>query len=224
MDILRLVNAIKRKMWIIFLFSFAGGGLAGFVAFFLTTPTYQAETTLYIMNRNRTSIIGESPNMEDIMTSRQMIKDYGEIIRSRKVMSAVLRDVKGTELTEEILQRMVSVDLKKDSNVMAIRVVWYDPETAANLANSISKAFTAKIRELTNSNNVGVLDEALVPDQNMPMGRTKKAMMGFLAGMAMGFGLIYILEVFDTTIRDTRDVEQGLKQRVVGIIPVHDIH
>lgn len=219
MEIKRLFDAIVRKSWLIVLLMVVGGLVTGYVSFYFTAPTYEAETTIYAMYRNKVGSTGS----QDITASRQLVSDYSQIIDSSTITSLAILELKDFNLTEEDLTKMVSVSLQKDSSVLAIRAVSTDPKVAAAVANAMGRAFTGKMRQLINNDSISILDAAKIPEHPIPVGHTKNILVGVLAGMAAAFGIIYLSELFDTTIRAAEDVEYGLKLRVVGIIPAHNI-
>lgn len=223
MEIKKLFFAVIRKSWLIVILAFLGGGITGFISIYTSVPAYVAETSIYSMNHSKVSLTGESVNSQDISLGRQLLNEYSQIINSRKVMSLALRELKISGLTEEALNRMISLNLKKDSSVMVVRAISSNPQMSADVANAVSRAFTSKIRELTNNDSIGILDDAQVPDYPISNGHLKKLLLGVLAGIAIAFSLIYIIELFDTTIRDEEEVEHELKLRVIGIIPKHDM-
>ena len=106
---------------------------------------------------------------------------------------------------------------------MRIQAFSSDAVTAAAVANAMSRAFTEQVRAMTNSDIVGILDEAVVPEEPVPVNKTKNIVIGMLAGMTIGFVIIYIRELFDMTIRSVDEVEYNLNLPVVGIIPQHNI-
>ncbi len=222
MEIRRILYSVARKWWLVVLLAVLGGGI-GFLSVFFTKPMYQADTTLYIINRDKVLTTGQSLNSQDIAVSQQLVRQYSDIISSRLVTSAVVRDVKNYNFTENEILSMVNISSNKDSNILTISAMWSDPTAAAAVANATGREFTTQIRQLTNSDNVGILDEALVPNYPISNNGLKKVFLGLLAGLTVAFGIIYIIEYFDTTVRSAEDIENGLKLRVIGIIPEHDI-
>ena len=222
MEIRRIFYAVARKWWLILLLTVLGCGM-GFLSAYTTRPMYQAETTLYIMNRDKVLTTGQSLNSQDISVSQQLVRQYSEIITSRLVTSAVVRDVKNYNLSANEILSMVNITSNKDSNILTVSAIWPDPTVAAAVANAAGREFTTQIRQLTNSDNVGILDEALVPNYPVANNGSKKVFLGLLSGLMVALGVIYIIEYFDTTVRSAEDIEKGLKVRVIGIIPEHDI-
>lgn len=223
MEIKRFIDAVFRNIWLIVLLSVIGALGSGAYSIYRTIPLYSSETSLYIINGSRSSITGEPFNYQDMALSKQLVLDYSEIIRSRRVLEPVIRELGFDNVSVNFIKGFVDVGLQKESNVMTISAVWYDPETARDIANSVSKNFMLKIRELTGTNNIGILDEALVARAPLSSSTNKNILVGFAAGLMLAIAIIYVLQLFDTTIRMTEDIEVGMGLKVIGIIPEHDI-
>ncbi|MCX7842843.1 MAG: Wzz/FepE/Etk N-terminal domain-containing protein [Clostridia bacterium] len=219
----RLLKGFSRRLWLVATLAAVGSILAGFFSIVFYIPEYEAESTVLAINRDKTSLTGEALNYQDFMMSQQFIKNYGEIINSTKVTSTAIKELRNYSLSAQQLNKMVSISFKKDSNVIAVKAIAKDPQMAAAVANAVSRAYVSKVRELVNSETISILDEAAIPESPIPSDNTKKILIGFLAGLAISFGIIYILELFDTTVRSAEDIEHNLKLCVIGIIPEHDI-
>lgn len=222
MGIRQIFYSVARKWWLMVLLALIGGGI-GYLSVYNTKPVYQADTKLYIMNLDKVTTKGQSLSPSDIELSQKLVRQYYEIIYSRSVTSAVAQEVKEYNLSENAILSMVSIASKLDSNVFTITARWYDPAIAAAVANATGRAFSTQIRQLSNSDNVGILDEALVPKYPVPHNRSSIIFLGLLMGLMVAFGIIYIIEYFDTTVRSAEDIVKGLKVRVIGIIPEHDM-
>ena len=186
-------------------------------------PMYQTNTKLYIMNLNKMKTNGQTLNSSDLEFSKQLVQRYFDIIYSRSVASLVSQEVKEHNLSENEIMSMVSISSKLDSNVFTITARGYDPTIAAAVANATGRVFSTQIRQLSNIDNVGILDEALVPKYPVSNNGLNIILLGLLAGLMVAFGIIYIIEYFDTTVRSVEDIEKGLKVRVIGIIPENNI-
>lgn len=218
MEIRRIFYSVAHKWWLIVLLVVIGGGI-GFLNVYYTKPMYQSDTTMYIMNLDKVLTKGQSLNASDIAVSQQLVRQYYGIIYSRSVTSAVTQEVKKYNLSENAILSMVSIDSKADSNIFTISARGYDPTITAAVANATGRAFSAQIRQLSNSDNVGILDEALVPNYPVNNNGAQKILLGILTGLMVAFGIIYIIEYFDTTVRSAEDIEKGLGMCVIGIIP-----
>jgi polysaccharide chain length determinant protein (PEP-CTERM system associated) len=64
-----------------------------------------------------------------------------------------------------------------------------------------------------------VLDDANLPDTPSFPNRTKFALGGLAGGLAVGLGLMFLLEMQDTSLRTEKDIEFGLRLPVLAMVP-----
>lgn len=223
MELKRLLSALLRKWWLIAILAIIGGGFGAYVVYSNSVSVYSANASLYIMNRDKVQQAGQTLDSSDLNLSRQIVQDYSQIIQSRMVTSEVVRRLKTSYISESYINSVVSVGMQDGSNILTISVEDTDPQMAMNIANTTSMVFVEKMNELTNSNNVGILDKAQLPGDPIPTNSGQKIPLGVIAGIAIGVAAIYIKESFDTTIRSVEEVESGLELQVIGIIPEHAI-
>ncbi|MEN6391104.1 MAG: Wzz/FepE/Etk N-terminal domain-containing protein [Syntrophomonas sp.] len=226
MDIHRLFSALRRRIWIMILMAVLGAGAASaFVYFFPVVFNYQADSSVYIMNVIKEQD-GKMISTEGLFYNRSLVQNYGELIKSRRVTDEALRNLQtqGIVINEKELNKAVVMTMKTDSDIMVVSTTWSDPQIAAIMSNAVSGAFVNTLNELTNSNSVGILDQARPP--LIPLSTTTaslRVLIGLLAGFLIGFGIIYIQELLDTTVRTIEEIEEDLNLKVIGIIPEHQI-
>jgi len=222
MEIRRYFEALIRKWWLIAILV-GLGGLVSYLSVVLAPPMYKADTTLYIMNRSKVLTTGQSLSSQDLVVSQLLVKQYTGVIYSRSVIAAVAKALTNQNVAEADILSMISLTSETDSNILTISAQWYDPLVAAEVANNTGKEFVNQIGKLTNSENISILDEAAVPVLPVSNRISLKILLGFLAGLIIAAGSIYVMEYFDTTVRSAEDIEKGLGLRVIGIIPEYDI-
>lgn len=217
MEIRRIFDSITRNWWLILVLAVLGGGI-GCLYVNSAKPIYHADTKLYIMNLDKVKTDGQSLNSSDLEVSQQLVREYLDIIYSRSLTSAVSQEVKQYNLSADAILSMVSVASQEKSNIIIISANDSNPAIAAAVANATGRIFSTQIRQLSNSNNVGILDEAQIPKYPINNKGTE-IYLGILSGLMVAFGIIYVIEYFDTTVRSVEDIEKGLNLSVIGIIP-----
>jgi polysaccharide biosynthesis transport protein len=82
-----------------------------------------------------------------------------------------------------------------------------------------SQSQNAAISDAVETESVDILDPAIEPE--LPVNRTKKqkAIMGAAFAMFLGFGVAFMLEFMDKSIKTVDDVRKYLKLNVLGTIP-----
>lgn len=209
-------------MWIIIVLPLIAAGVSAYVSFYILAPVYEANTTLYVINKKADTQISALA-YNDLMVGQMLVKDYRELIKSRTVTKSVINDFKLKDLTPEMLADEVSVNAKNDTRIIEIKVQDTDPVRAERLADKIGEVFISKVMELMKVENVSVVDKAQaskVPVKPRPLINITIA---FLAGLLAAVGIIFLVEYMDDTIKTSEDVEKHLGLTVLGIIPVFNI-
>lgn len=206
MNISRIIDALVRKWWLVLLLVIIGGGM-GYLKVLYTPPSYKATSTIYMINR------------EDVYLSQLLLEQYFDVMYSKAVVSSVLSDFSGVNLTEKKLFAMTDINSKKGSNVITINAEHKDPYFAAAVANSMAKYFAATINQISNSDNVGILDQAIPPANPEPDNKLITIILGLFIGLVIAFTVVYTIEYFNDSVRTEEDVTRGLNLRVIGIIP-----
>ncbi len=80
----------------------------------------------------------------------------------------------------------------------------------------------AELQEVAETEDVDILDPALVPDFPVNRDKKKKAAMGVLFSIVLGLGVALGLDFLDKSIKTVDDVKKFLKLEVIGAIPTID--
>lgn len=220
MEINKIIRLIIRKWWLIVFLLASGGGL-GFASAHFSLPFYEVSTSLYIMPSEQHP--DNSMNINDFTLSKYLVEQYSDIISSKSVASAILKDVQEYEINEYQLMSMVRIVTYDDSSIFYIKARGTDPELTAAVANATARQFRVQLNRITKSSNVQILDVAVVPQNPVSNNSVAKIMIGLLLGLVCAVAIIYAIEYFDNKIRSAEDVEDSLKLHVIGFIPEHDI-
>lgn len=91
---------LKRKLWLILIMAFLGGGIAGAFSKFVLIPQYNSSAMLYILSKETTLT-----SLADLQIGSQLTKDYTVIVTSRPVLEEVISrlnlDITYKELREK---------------------------------------------------------------------------------------------------------------------------
>lgn len=222
MDLKRIFYSVTRKWWLVLILAVLSGGIGYYLNIFSYQPMYKADTTLYVLNKDKV-LAGEALDTYDLAISQKLIAQYSGIFYSRSVTSEAANDLENFKIPHTMLAKMVRISSEEESNLLIIEAVAPDPEFSAAAANVMANQFITKIRTLTNSNYIGILDRAEVPVSPIPNNALLKTILFIFGGLVIALGIIYVIEYFDTTVRSAENVEDHLKLRVIGIIPELDI-
>ena len=80
----------------------------------------------------------------------------------------------------------------------------------------------AELQDVAETEDVDILDPALVPEYPVNRDKKKKAAMGVLFSIVLGMGVALGLDFLDKSIKTVDDVKKFLKLEVIGAIPTID--
>lgn len=218
MELKKYARIILKRIWIIIALCTIAGVVSAYMNYFVITPVYEANTTLYVNNKsdNKSSTV----YYNDILSGQQLAKDYTEIIKSRAVTGEVIKQLGLTDITSDDLIGLINVDSVNETRVMQISVQNTDPNLALEIANKTADVFSEKVVDLMNVQNVNIIDKAERPE--LPIKPNKKANIVFAVFVSglLAIGIIFFIEYMDNTIKTTEDVKEYLELNVIGTIPV----
>ncbi len=219
MDLLALWHVVVKRWKLFVIFPILAVLLTfiyfNFVMPLTVTPQYSASTTLMIMRHSGTGQISTG----DISLARQLVPTYREIVHSRRVMDLTIASM-NLPISADALRGKVDVAAVRDTEMIIISAVDPDPAMARDIANEVARAFMNQIVEIMQIGNISVIDTAVTP--NRPVGRlgTRQGVaMAFALGLMASFGLAFLLEYIDRTIKDPEQVQSLLNLPVIGVIP-----
>ncbi len=128
MELRRYVGIIWRWAWLILLGTILAGA-AAFVASKLSTPVYQANTTLLVNQATQQTLVTDYTS---VLTSQQLAATYSEMIKKRPVWEAVIEHLKLPTTPEELSKNM-NVSVVRNTMLINISFEDKDPALAAGL-------------------------------------------------------------------------------------------
>lgn len=216
MEIKEYLSILQKRLWIILLITIITTTTAAGISFYILEPVYRSNTTLYVGKNTATDA---TLGYQDVLMGGQLVKDYRELVKSRLVASIVINELKLKDTTTAQIASMLSVNLKNETRIIEIAAQSTDPELAKNVANKVADVFKRKAVELIDVDNVQVIDLAQIPTSPIKPDKKTNIAIGFLLGLMLSLGLVFLLEYLDNTIKTTDDVEKYLGLAVIGTVP-----
>ena len=215
-DLFEMMQLLLRNVHFIIFGTLLIGLLTFAITFFLITPKYQAQITLYVNNMasgNGTTMISQS----DINASVQLVDTYSAIITNETLLEAVIEEA-DVDLTAEELEKRIRIEAVNNTEVFQVMVLDPDPKAAARIGNAIADIAPEQIAEIVDGSSVKVVNRAKVPEGIETPNYFKNTVLGFFIGFVLSAAFIILRELADTSIQVESDlVKWGLP--VLGTVP-----
>ena len=218
-DLLHLIKVLWQKVWIIGIATILLGVIAFSYAFLFVTPQYQAKALMYVNNSSFT--VGStsfSISSSELTAAKSLLDTYEIILKSRTTMEKVLEET-GLDYTYEQISDMVSASSVNSTEVFQIVATSSDPAEAELIVDTIVKILPDRIADIVDGSSVRLVDHAVLPTQRSSPSYTKYAMIGLVLGFVLSCGVIIVIDLMDTTIRDEEYLTQRYNLPVLAVVP-----
>lgn len=214
-ELRKLLSVILKKWWIIVLCLVIGTVATYIITTKYIQPVYEARTSLFIGKEK--GDIG-SISIGDFQLNSKLITDYREIAKSRLVATEVITNL-GLNMPISTFRYNLSISTVKDSRLFTIKVKHANAKVATDVANEIATVLVEKVAQIIDVKNVQVIDEALVPSAPIQSNKRKNIAIAGAISIMVGLLIIFIIQLFDHTMKSEEDVERHLGLTVIGVIP-----
>ena len=143
-DLRDYLEVIVRRKWIIIGVTLAAVISAGMVSFFVLRPVYQA-TSILMVSKPKYQVELE-PKIQTFIPSTELsLETYGNLIKSgnieQKVIEKLSLNQPPNELTVEDLDKMLSVEIIKNTNLIKMSLEDNSPRRAMEIVNTWTNLF-----------------------------------------------------------------------------------
>lgn len=212
---------ILHRNWILILALTILGGAGAYGYSLLQTPTYEANTQLYVSVRSDSS--GVSELAQGTTFARQAVVSFVDVVDSALVLDRVIDDL-NLDTTAQQLARSIEASSPTNSVLISIRVSDANAERAANIANSVGTNFAnVVVNQLEKPDGaaaslvkVETIEPALVPVTPAAPHTPLNVILGVIIGLALGLGIAILRSVLDTRIHSLHDIEAATEAPVLG--------
>ena len=211
----QVFKSIFRHIVLIVLIPVLAVAITAFLCWNVIPKTYTAETSLYVLTQTNTDVL----NYNELNLSTQLVNDYQELVESKRVKNSA-GDMLGID--EKTMEEEYKIEVASTTSTRLIRlsVTGKNPATVANLANALAYQLSQCILDVTNVENISIIDEATPPDEpSGPRSLIYSAVAG-VAGLAISVALALLIDTTSVRIRTKEDVERLLSLPVLAQIPM----
>lgn len=218
-DLLALLRALLRHVWVVITATVVCGAIALSYTAFLVTPMYTASTLLYV-NNSSISVGSTKVNISaaDLTAAQSLVDTYIVILKSRTTLEEIIEET-GVNYTYEELKDMISSGAVNNTEIFNVDVTGPDPEETELIANTIAKVLPKQIASIVDGSSVRIVDHAVVPTRKSSPSLTKNTAMGMILGFVLSCGIIVVMELFDTLIKDEEYLIQTYDLPLLAVIP-----
>lgn len=223
-EITRILDILKSKKLVI-LFILVVFIVLGYVySYHYVVPKYKATSSLLLIpNSSSENTVVRNTDLAvntDLTVNSGLIDTYCKIGENSKVIKQVINNL-GLDMTEEELLKEMKIKVIKDTYVIQVEVTNIEAQKAMEIANEFDKVFLEEIQKIYHLNNIGIVDDAQLPEEAYNINHIKDMFLFFALGIGVAIISIVIFFLFDNTIQKEEEIEKYIHLKSLGSIPMN---
>ncbi len=176
-------------------------------------PMYQSNTTIVLVGESK-----KEYSQSDSQLNQNLIGTYSEIIKSRKVLSKVIDNLK-LKMSVEELSSHITTSSVEETEIIQITVENEKAKDAKKITDEVADVFSEEIQDIYNLENVAIIDKAEEAKAPFNVNYIKDNIIYLVIGVVLSFGVVFVMYYFDTSIKSSEIVEEKLGLTVIGVVP-----
>ena len=204
LDISTLWRVLKKHAVTVIIFTVIATILAGVLAVGVLQKKYSASAKLYVENRVSDQTI---MNLTDFNTAKSIANTCIELF-STNSMAGKLLDSTGLDYSVGEIKKMISMSTSNNTEFVNITVTMDDAQIAANTLNTLVNLCEEEFNDFINSGRIKIADPAVAGSSPVFPNTKLFLAAGFLAGFAVSFLIVFVIEILDTKVKAEDDLFQ----------------
>lgn len=215
-SIVDIINMMLTFWWFIVVLAVLVGG-ATYAYFKVTSiPEYKSTSRLYI-NTEATQT-STDVNTNAIIGATNLLPAYIEVLQSKTFLDTVSDDLDNDYSTSTI-KGMITMEAVTDTNIIDLSVKNEDAHVAYLVCSSIVNNAPDEIARVFGGGSTKLIEYPEEADDAEEMHTTRNAVIGFIAGAAIAMVIIFLVNMFDTRIKNKDELVAKYGLPILGEVP-----
>lgn len=226
-----IIALFLSKIWLLIIVTIIGGAAAFCFSKFVLPLQYSSHISMYV--QSYTGISENANQQNNISNSKQLVNTYMEVLKDDAVMNAV-----GGKLKEEFdeytlssnftfnegkispssIRSCFSITSVTDTSAINVVATTKNAEVSAALCNDLKQVAPDYVEKAVGVGSINTIDVAKVYNTPVAPNMKKNAALGAMAALALACMIIFIIDFFDNTVKDTDAVGKEFKKPIIGEI------
>ena len=227
-----IIVLMLNHLWLIIVIALLGAAAGFGVSKFILPLEYSSHITMYV--QSYTGINENVNNVNNISNSKQLVNTYMEVLKDDAVMNAVGEQLAAQfddgvlsqnfefnaagKIAPASIRSCISVSSVTDTSAVKVKATTRNAEVAAALCNDLTKVAPQYVEAAVGVGSINTIDTAKVYNTPVAPNTVKNTGIGFAAGFMLIVAIIFLIDFFDNTIKDSDTIAEQYKKAIIGEI------
>lgn len=222
-DLGHLMGILKKNIVAIIIWAILGLVVSLGSVFLFIEPKYSSNVDILVNQKADDAQVQYAAQQADL----QAINTYKDVLTKPIILTPVLKEVKRTDNYQGnlgTLEKSIKVSNQTNSQVLTVTVTDRNAYVAADVANTIGKVFTKKVKKMMQVDNVTIVSKAKVNTKPVSPNKKLFSLAGVIVGIIIGIVIVLIREFTDKTVKDNNFLTNELGLTNIGSVYHLDIN
>lgn len=216
-DIGDVLQVMKNNIFFIVILGIIGLVVSLITVFILIEPKYSSSVDILVNQKENNVQVQYAAQQADL----QVINTYKDVLVKPIILTPVLKEVKRIDNYQGnlgTLEKSIKVSNQTNSQVVTVTVTDKNAYVAADIANTIGKVFTKKVKKMMQVDNVTIVSKAKVNTNPVSPNKKLFILVGLMLGGLIGIVIAFIKEFTDKTVKDSSFLTDELGLTNIGSV------
>lgn len=219
-SIVEIINVMLTFWWFILIFAVLVGGATYTYFRVASVPQYQSTSRLYISTEGQQTSTDVSAS--SIANVVDLLPAYIEVLQSKSFLNIVSDDVDNKYSVQDITG-MLTLEALTNTNIIKVSVKHEDAHVAYLICSSIVNNAPNEIARIFGGGSTKLIEYPEEAEKPEPLHTTRNAVIGLIAGAAVAMVIIFLVNMFDTRVKNKEELVKRYGYPILGEIPGLDM-
>ena len=222
-DLGHLMGILKKNIVVIIIWAILGLVVSLGSVFLFIEPKYSSNVDILVNQKADNAQVQYAAQQADL----QAINTYKDVLTKPIILTPVLKEVKRTDNYQGnlgTLEKSIKVSNQTNSQVLTVTVTDRNAYVAADVANTIGKVSTKKVKKMMQVDNVTIVSKAKVNTKPVSPNKKLFSLAGVIVGIIIGIVIVLIREFTDKSVKDNNFLTNELGLTNIGSVYHLDIN
>lgn len=217
-DPLKLMLFVLKRAWLLIICAELGFGAMYIYTTRCLPDTYTASGTMYVNNGNPNLSEYQYTSSNDLNSAVQLINTYLVVVKSEKVMNAVVERLSTDypSISSKQIAPTLSMASVSQTGVVKVSSRTRDPQMSADIVNAVMEYAPDEIIRVVGAGSVEIIDYSKVPVFPDSRGEISKGIYGAIFGAAIGGFILLLLFILNQRVSDSRELTESYTPPVLA--------